>query len=474
MYEAAVAHFQATGKKTFLEVAIKNANLIVSVFGPSGNHGVPGHQEIEIGLTKLYRVTGNQQYLDLANFFIDQRGDSSGHELFGEYAQDHKPIVEQTEAVGHSVRAGYLYSGIADVAALKKDQTYIGTIDTIWNDIVSRKMYLTGGVGSSRRGERFGDAYDLPNKTAYNETCAAIAQMLLNHRLFLLHGNAKYMDIFERILYNGFLAGVSLSGDKFFYPNPLESDGEYKFNHGLGTRSPWFRTSCCPANIVRIMPSLGNYIYGYSKDSVYVNLYLNNAAEIPLKNNKITIKQQTDYPWDGKVDFLISPEKSGNFTLFLRIPGWVQGRPFPSDLYKYLNDNPDSLIIKINNQITKFDIRNGFAILKKKWERGDQIHFELPMRIRKVISNEQVSENEGKIAFERGPLVYCAEGIDNNGKVLQIEIEDNLPFQVSPQKNLLGGITMLKSDQINLIPYYAWSHRGEGEMVVWLKNPNHD
>lgn len=301
LYEAAVAHYQATGKRTLLEVALMNADLILEVFGPDKNMGVPGHEEIEIGLVKLYRVTGEEKYLNLARFFVEQRGNAEGHELYGKYAQDHEPVLQQGEAVGHAVRAGYLYSGVADVAALTGEDTYVQAIDRIWMNVVSKKLYLTGGIGSSRRGEAFGSNYELPNATAYNETCAAIANMLWNHRLFLLKGDSKYMDVFERTLYNGFLAGVSMEGDTFFYPNPLEFDGVYTFNQGSVGRKPWFDCSCCPVNVVRMIPSLPGYIYAVREHEVFVNLYINSQASLQVAGTPLTITQQSQYPWNGTI-----------------------------------------------------------------------------------------------------------------------------------------------------------------------------
>ena len=338
MYEAAVAYYLATGEKNLLDVAIKNANLIDSVFGPNKNLGVPGHEEIEIGLVKLFRLTGDNKYLDLAKFFIDQRGNSDGHELYGKYSQDHKPFVDQRNAVGHSVRAGYLYAGVTDVAAITGSNQYNNSLFSIWSDIVEHKTYLTGGIGSEPHIEGFGPDYQLPNATAYTETCAAISMMLWNHRLFLLTGDVKYMDVFERTLFNGFLPGISLEGDTYFYPNPLESDGIYEFNHGMIKRSPWFDTSCCPVNIVRILPSLSGYIYSIKDQDIFINLFIGNTAELDLNGKKIKLNQSTKYPWDGKVKFSIEEADDDLFSgLKIRIPGWVRNEVLPGDLYSYLN-----------------------------------------------------------------------------------------------------------------------------------------
>ena len=469
MYEAAVAHYQATGKRTFLDVAIKNADLVASVFGPGKNQGVPGHEEIEIGLAKLYRVTGNKKYLDLAKFFLDQRGNAGGHTLYGDYAQDHEPVVAQAEAVGHAVRAGYLYSGMADVAALEVDQNYVAAIDRIWENIVAKKMYLTGGVGARRRGEAFGNGYELPNATAYNETCAAIAQMMLNHRLFLLHGEARYMDVFERILYNGFLAGVSLEGDKFFYPNPLAADGKFKFNIGqAATRSPWFRTSCCPTNVSRFMPSVAGYVYAHRDDTLYVNLFMNNNATIDVTGGRLRVRQKTEYPWDGHVEITLDPEGLDEFTLLVRIPGWARNQPLPSDLYHYLQEKESRIRMSINGQPREIDLKNGYAVVSRKWQSGEVVELDVPMPVRRVVSHERVAEDQGKVAVERGPIVYCAEGIDNGGHALDLKLPDGTQLEAEQVPDFLGGVTVIRGAGITLIPYYAWSHRGAGEMAVWL------
>ena len=348
MYEAAVAHWRVTGKRSFLDVAIKNADLVCKVFGPGPdqNKGVPGHEEIEIGLVKLYRATGEEKYLRQAKHFIAMRGreDLRG-KIFGTYAQDHMPLVDQTEAVGHAVRGGYLYAGVADVAAITGDKDYIAAIDKIWEDVVSKKLYLIGSVGQHGAGEGYAGAYKLSNLRAYNETCAAIALALWNHRMFLLHGDSKYADVLERIIYNGFLSGVALSGDKFFYPNPLACDMNFKFNHGGLERSPWFGCSCCPVNVVRFIPSIPGYVYAVRNDSLYVNLYLGGEGTAKVGGRKITLKQETNYPWDGVVKLTVTPEKTTDFSLRLRVPGWLS-QPLPSDLYHYLPLKPPGIRIR--------------------------------------------------------------------------------------------------------------------------------
>lgn len=486
MYEAAVAHYQATGKRSFLDVAVKNADLLCRVFGPGKNQGVPGHQEVEIGLVKLYRATGNEKYLKLAKFFLDERGKADGHKLYGPYNQDHKPVVEQNEAVGHAVRADYMYSGMADVAALTGDTGYIKAIDRIWENVVSKKQHLTGGVGARHQGESFGDNYELPNKTAYNETCAAIANAMWNHRLFLLHGDTKYIDVLERVIYNGFLSGISLSGDKFFYPNPLASDGKYKFNQGALTRKAWFDCSCCPTNVVRFMPSLGGYVYAVSGDVLYVNLYIGGSGTARVGKNTVRLKQETRYPWDGRTKITIEPENPAEFAIYVRIPGWAQGKPVPSNLYRYLNKSDKKVTLKVNGKPIKLDVEKGFARIRRKWKKGDVIDLNLPMPIRRVLCNEKVKDNIGRVALERGPIVYCAEGVDNGGQALNIVLSDDVELKAEYHKDILGGVTVMsgracglypsadgkvvarKDQDFVAIPYYAWSHRGAGEMAVWL------
>ncbi|MHC4159210.1 MAG: glycoside hydrolase family 127 protein [Planctomycetota bacterium] len=487
MYEAAVAHYQATGKRSFLDVAIKNADLLCRVFGSGKNRGVPGHQEVEIGLVKLYRVTGDKKYLKLAKFFLDQRGNSDGHKLYGSYNQDHKPVVEQDGAVGHAVRACYMYSGMADVAALTDDKDYIKAMDRIWENVVSKKQHITGGVGARHKGESFGENYELPNKTTYNETCAAIANAMWNHRLFLLSGDAKYIDVLERVLYNGFLSGVSLGGDEFFYPNPLASDGKYKFNQGALTRKAWFDCSCCPTNVVRFMPSIAGYVYAQRDDAIYVNLFVEGSGAIEVGDNKVMLKQKTRYPWDGRIRIRVVPKRpSAEFPIYVRIPGWVRNQPAPSDLYRYLKESDENVILKVNGKPVVLEMEKGFARIRRRWKEGDLIELDLPMPIRRVVCNEKVKANAGRIALERGPIVYCAEGVDNGGQAFNIVLADDVKLETEYREAMLGGVTVIsgkayglytgedgksvetKEQDFTAVPYYTWSHRGVGEMLVWL------
>jgi DUF1680 family protein len=471
LYEAALAYYQATGNRTLLDVAVKNAELINKEFGPGRRTAPPGHQEIEIGLCKLYRLTGDERYLKLAKFFLDERGyQHGGRELYGAKRQDHKPVLEQDEAVGHAVRAGYMYSAMADVAALTGDERYIKAIDTIWENVVSKKQCITGSVGARHKNEAFGDNYELPNRTAYNETCAAIANMMWNHRLFLLHGDAKYIDVLERVLYNGFLPGVSLSGDKFFYCNPLESDGKWKFNKGWATRFPWSASMCCPTNVTRFLPSLPGYMYAQRDDTVYINLFIGGSGKVRINDNTVLLTQETRYPWDGKVKITVEPERAAEFAIYVRIPGWASNQPVPSDLYRYVKENNGKVTLRVNGRRADLNREKGFAKLRRKWKKGDVIQLSLPMSVRRVLCNERVEENRGKMALERGPIVYCVEWFDNGGKIDNIKVSDDDEFEVACASAALGGVNVIKGTKSGFlaIPYYAWSHRGVGEMAVWL------
>lgn len=488
MYEAAVAHYQATGKRNFLDVAIKNADLIRRVFGPGKMYSTPGHQEIEIGLVKLYRATGNQNYLDMARFFIEQRGNAENRELFGDYCQDHKPLAEQDEAVGHSVRAGYFYAGAADVAALTNNEEYITALDRIWENVVGKKLYLTGGLGAKHQGEQFGANYELPNASAYAETCAAIANILWNQRMFLLKGESKYIDVLERSLYNGFLSGISLQGDAFFYVNPLASDGMGKFNHGSCLRQPWFDCSCCPTNIVRLLPSLPGYVYAVQNDAVYVNLYIAGKSAFEVHGTTLTLEQKTEYPWMGDVKISVSPEKEVAFTLMLRIPGWAIGHPVPSDLYRYVTPPSGVISIAVNGEEIPFEQNNkGYVTIQRTWKTGDIVSLNLPMPVNAVIAHEAIADNKNRFAFEKGPLVYCAEGIDNEGRVQHRFLDENTTWdtallEIIPNVSVIAltgqGHAIyrdapdtplrIENEALTLIPYYAWAHRGAGEMLVWL------
>ena len=438
LYEAAVAHYQATGKRTLLDVALKSADLLTQVFGPGRRLDPPGHQEVEIGLVKLYRATGEKKYLDQARFFLEQRGNAAGHTLYGAYNQDHLPVLQQHEAVGHAVRAGYMYSAMADVGALSGDEGYVRALGGLWDNVVSRKLYLTGGIGARREGEAFGDDYELPNRTAYAETCAAIANAMWNHRLFLLHGDAKYLDVLERIVYNGVLSGVSLDGERFFYPNPLASDGERSFNMGQKGRSAWFDCSCCPTNVVRFLPSIAGYVYAQRERDVFVNLFVAGRGELSLDGLALGIRQETRYPWEGRVRIALEPGRPAEFALHVRVPGWAQGRPVPSDLYRYAEAGTEAFTLAVNGQPVKPEIVQGFAVLRRTWKAGDAVELSLPMRVRRVLSHEKVAADAGRVALERGPVVYCAEAVDNGGRALNLVLPDDAALRPATARTCSG------------------------------------
>ncbi len=484
LYEAAVAHYQATGKKTLLDVAIKSAGLLLKNFGPNALKVPPGHEEVEIGLIKLYRVTNDERYLNLAKFFLDIRGrgkELSGRESWGEYAQDHKPVTEQDEAVGHAVRAAYLYSAMTDIAAITGDRAYQNAVDKLWSNVVGKKLYVTGGIGSTGSGEALGANYDLPNASAYNETCSSIANMMWNYRMFQLYGDGKYLDVLERTLYNAFLSGVGLDGKSFFYPNPLQSFG----THG---RSPWFTCACCPPNVARFIASLPEKFYSVDGNVIYVNLFSSNKAELSVNNFVVKLNEETNYPWDGKVKIVVATQPAGeNFEMKLRIPSWAENKPIASDLYKFMGEQKENISLSINGAPAEIKIENGFASIKRSWKSGDVVELNLPMEVRRVLANENVEDDRGKVAFQRGPIVYAAEWVDNkDGYIRNILIPDDSKFTTEFKPALLNGIEEIEGkvfgcslnkereqiektgQQFTAIPYYAWAHRGRGEMSVWL------
>jgi DUF1680 family protein len=490
LYEAAAAHTQATKKKNLLAIAVKSADLVAKEFGPGKRTNPPGHEEIEIGLVKLYRVTGTRKYLDLAKFFIDARGKTEGRVpyenegktelLYGEYAQDHKPFVEQTEAVGHAVRAGYLYAGAADVAALTGDAAYVAALDKIWADMAGTKLYITGGIGAAGGWEGYGPAYRLPNASAYAETCANIATFLWNSRMQRLELDAKYADVMERILYNGVLSGISLSGDRFFYPNPLASFGQHE-------RVPWFSCACCPPNVARILTSVPGYFYAAAKDEVYVNLYAQGTGKMKVAGTDLELIQTTDYPWKFDVKIEVKPAREAEFTLALRIPGWALNQPVPTELYTYLEPSPGGrATLKVNGEDVQVprELNKGYALIKRTWKAGDVVELSLPMPVRRVVANEAVEADRGLVAVERGPLVYCAEWTDNGGRISNLVLPDGAALTAEMRPDLLNGVVVIKGEAeavsekaggivtekkpVTLIPYYAWANRGKGEMAVWL------
>jgi DUF1680 family protein len=482
LYEAAVAHYQATGKRTLLDIAIKSANLLVVTFGPGRKSIWPGHQITEMGLTKLYRVTGDERYLSLAKFMLDERGPAAGGRTNPRgltYNQAQQRVVEQTEAVGHAVRATYMYSGMADVAAMTGDESYVRAVDAIWNDVVSKKLYITGGIGSRGSGEAFGGPYELPNMTAYNETCAAVGNDFWNHRLFLLHADARYIDVMERTLYNGLISGVSLDGKSFFYPNPLESIGQHE-------RSPWFGVACCPGNITRFLASVPGYVYAQQGSTLYVNLFAGSTADITLGAGRVGVEQQTRYPWDGAVKIIVTPDRARELAIKVRIPGWARNETVPGDLYRFLDTPTDRATLKVNGTPADMTLDKGYVTLNRRWQPGDVIDLNLPMPVRRVAAHDRVEADRGRVALERGPIVFAAEWPDNaNGRVRNLVLPDDAALSSQFRADLLNGVQIVTAKALGLamdaqgkavrreqtlvaIPYSTWAHRGRGEMAVWI------
>lgn len=474
MYEAAVVHYKATGKRNFLDIALKNADLMVRTFGDGEEKiaAVPGHQIIETGLIKLYEVTNKEEYLALAKYFLDHRGDPNNHELFGEYSQDSIPVTQQEEVVGHAVRAVYMYAGMTDIAALQGDTAYRDAVHKLWHNMVNQKMYITGGIGAKHAGEAFGENYELPNLTAYNETCAAIGDVYWNNRLFNLTGDVKYYDVLERTLYNGLISGISLSGTEFFYPNALESDAEYKFNQGALTRKEWFDCSCCPTNLIRFVPAIPGLIYAKEDHTLYVNLYASNTATVALADQDIEITQQTSYPWKGAVNFTVNPSKEDEFTLKLRVPGWARNQVLPGDLYHYQSELTQIPELSINGVQQASKIKDGYITIKRTWKKGDVLALNFPMQVREVEASSSVAEDVGKVSLEYGPIVYAIEEVDNPESFSSLSITDATKFEVEFQPNLLKGVQTVNfttgNHHYKAIPYYAWSNRGVNKMKVWI------
>ncbi len=489
LYEAAVAHYEVTGKRTLLDVAIKNADLVAKTFGlgEGQSREVPGHEEIEIGLCRLYQATGDAKYLKLAQHFIDMRGRKDLRPVWGAAYQDHVPVLEQREALGHAVRAAYLYAGMADVAALTGNAAYVNAIDGLWENVVGKKLHLNGGIGARRHvkykdpalgsaHEAFGDAYDLQNVDAYLETCAAIGNALWNERMFLLHGDAKYIDVMERTLYNGLISGVSIGGDEFFYPNPQASKGGY-------ARKKWFGCSCCPVNVVRFIPQIGRFAYAMKDDAAYVNLFVESEATLKLAGGEVKFKQETDYPWNGKVKIEVARVGAGgerrgtrderpetmNFRLNVRVPGWCVGRPVPSDLYT--QTVPGSLAdftVKVNGLSVKVTPMKGYCVIDREWKAGDVVEVAMNMPVRRIKANDKVNADKGRLAVERGPLVYCAEGVDNGGKAFDARLPRDASFTEGEIEIASEKMVSLKGGGLTLVPYFAWCHRGAGEMQTWF------
>ncbi|MDB5118915.1 MAG: glycoside hydrolase family protein [Sphingobacteriales bacterium] len=492
LFEAAAAHFQATGKRNLLNIAYKNADLLVKTFGNDKLHVPPGHEVVEMGLVKLYRISGKKEYLNLAKFFLDQRGQrkydpkSANPWENGSYWQDNAPVIAQNEAEGHAVRAMYLYSAMADVAALTGDTSYLSAIDKIWSNMTGKKMYVQGSIGSIPSGERFGGDYELPNSTAYNETCAAIGNAMWNQRMFQLHGDSKYMDVLEKTLYNGLISGVGLDGKSFFYTNAMEIKHSFSHSAMERERSGWFECSCCPTNIARFLPSLPGYVYAQSGNSVYVNLFISGSADMTVNSKAVKLVQQNNYPWDGGLLFTVNPASSLDFALKIRIPGWAQNQAIPSELYNYKTRSDSKIQIKINGTPTEYKMEKGYAVLNRNWKKNDRVEVNLPMEVKRVAATDKVVNNIGKVALQRGPLMYCAEWKDNYGLASNIIIPVGAAFTTEFNKELLNGVMTLKAPaifinvddagkkisteekKVTIIPYYSWANRGKGEMTVWF------
>jgi DUF1680 family protein len=481
LIEAAVAYFNTTGKRKLLDVAIRFANHIDSTFRLPNRHWVSGHQEIELALVKLYKTTGDKRYLDLSEWYLEQRGHGYFERRPGsqDYCQDKLPVKEQVQISGHAVRAMYLYTGAADVAAAKNDLGYLNAMKQVWEDVVYRNMYITGGIGSSGRNEGFSVDYDLPNEQAYCETCASVGMVFWNQRMNLLTGESKYVDVLERSLYNGALDGLSLKGDRFFYGNPLASSGN-------NARSEWFGTACCPSNIARLVESVGDYVYAKSNEALYVNLFVGSTASVTIQNRKIQLKQVTNYPWDGKIQISVNPEKPTEFDLSVRIPGWANNQPVPGDTYQFSDNFSEKIALSLNGMPATFKIVKGYAVIHKNWKKGDVVEINLPMPVRRIVAIDKVKENQNRVALQRGPLVYCFEHADNDGKAMNIVIPEQAVFKTEFKPELLNGIVVIQTQAtiakisadgasvgtvnqtVTAIPYYSWANRGTGQMQVWI------
>ena len=492
MYEGAVAYYRATGKRKWLDVAEKNARHINRVFfegDPAYNDGkpvmrAPGHEEIELALVKLHQATGEQLYLEMAQKFLDIRGVTYSPQGEGvqtsDYAQQHQPVRDQREAIGHSVRAMYLYSGMADVVAFAGDETMQPALDAIWHDIVDRKMHITGGLGAVAGLEKFGPAYVLPNVETYDETCAAVGNVFFNYRMFLMSGDAKYLDVAEVALYNNVLAGVNLAGNRFFYVNPLETDGERKFNHGTAGRAEWFSTACCPSNLARLIPQVSGMIYSHAEDNIYCGFYIGSETSIPMAGGNVTLKQQTAYPFDGNISIEVAPQADGEeFTLWLRVPTWSGEKFVPGELYNYADENDAKVVARVNGRKVRSEVVNGFIPVRREWKAGDRVELEIPMPVRYSVADERVEADRGRTCITRGPLVFCAEEPDNKEQVSSYVVDkigqqgEVAPFTDGNMKGIPTITIDASNSPLKLIPYYSWNNRGDGTaMNVWFKTSN--
>ena len=485
LIEAAVAYYNATGKRSLLDVAIRFANHFDSLFGPGKRHWVTGHEELELALVKLYKTTNDPRYLSLAGWLLEERGHGYGYGYTWTdwkdtaYTQDKTPVRDTKVITGHAVRAMYLYTGAADVAALTNDLGYLEAMKSVWEDVVYRNMYLTGGIGSSGSNEGFSVDYDLPNEQAYCETCASVGMVLWNQRMNILTGESKYIDVLERSLYNGALDGLSLTGDRFFYGNPLASNGKNK-------RSEWFGTACCPANIARLVASLGGYIYDKSDSGLWVNLFVGSKTEVEVGKTLVSVQQQTNYPWDGGVKIQVDPQTKANFSLHVRIPGWAMGEASPGDLYHFVTESKSNFHLKLNGKQVAYQMDKGYAVISRQWKKGDLIELDLPMEVREVGAKQTVKADADRVALQRGPLVYCMEAADNNGQAWNILLPEGTQYRSSFQQQLLNGVVSVQAtvpvirissdglslttamQEVTAIPYFVWCNRGADAMQVWL------
>lgn len=485
LIEAAVAYYNTTGKRKLLDVAARLADHIDSTFRQQNRHWVSGHQEIELALMKLYHLTQKERYLKLANWYLEQRGHGYGKGVIWDqwkdlkYCQDEVPVKDQTEITGHAVRAMYLYTGTADVASVTGDAGYMNAMQNVWEDVIFRNLYITGGIGSSGRNEGFSVDYDLPNEDAYCETCASVGMVFWNQRMNALTGDAKFIDVLERSLYNGALDGLSLSGDHFFYGNPLASNGGY-------TRREWFGTACCPANIARLVASVGNYIYGKSDNSLWVNLFVGSNTNVKFGKTEVAVQMETNYPWDGAVQIHVEPKSKVKFAMYVRIPGWARGEAVPGGLYQFSNPSNAKAILRINGKETNYSESKGYAVIDREWKKGDVVTLELPMEVHTIQASEQISYDQDRIALQRGPLVYCVEGADNNGQAWNLILPTNTTFTTLDYKVLTEPVIAIQAEvpvvsisgdgmnvqtekkKVTAIPYYTWANRGQNPMQVWL------
>lgn len=485
LIEAAVAYYNATGKRKLLDVAIRFADHFDSLFGPGKKHWVTGHQELELALVKLYGVTKNKKYLTLSHWLLEERGHkyAVGYTWTDwkdtAYAQDVVPVREQKEITGHAVRAMYLYTGAADVAALTGDEGYMQAMNTVWEDVVYRNMFLTGGIGSSGRNEGFSIDYDLPNEQAYCETCASVGMVFWNQRMNLMTGDSKFVDVLERSLYNGARDGLSLSGDRFFYGNPLASRGQHY-------RREWFGTACCPANIARLVASVGDYIYNVSPDGLWINLFVGSNTTVKFGKNDVPVKMETNYPWDGQVKLTVDPKAKTKFTLYMRIPGWAIGEAVPGGLYQFVDKTSKPFTLLVNGKGATYTMDKGYAMISREWKKGDQVSLELPMDVKQVVARTEVSQDNDRVALQRGPLVYCVEGADNGSQAWNVVVPETTSFSTTHRSDLLEGVTTIQFQApavqvgadgtsvttavktVTAIPYYAWCNRGQNAMQVWL------